>query len=65
MLCGGCWCPRQTPSPALLLQDPRFVYLSLDEACTHVGAAAFRLVVGIYDESGTRLLGTGVSPPIR
>ena len=50
---------------SLLLQDPRFMYLSLDEACTHVDAAAFRLVIGIYDQSGSRLLGTGVSPPVR
>ncbi len=41
------------------------MYLSLDEACTHVDASAFRLVVGIYDEAGTKLLGTGVSPPVR
>ena len=49
----------------LLLQDPRYMYLSLDEACTHVDAAAFRLVAGIYNRQGTRLLTTAVSPPIR
>lgn len=41
------------------------MYLSLDEACTHVDAAAFRLVAGIYNRQGTRLLTTAVSPPIR
>ena len=41
------------------------MYLSLDEACTHVGATAFRLVAGIYNRQGSRLLGTAVSPPIR
>ena len=41
------------------------MYLSLDEACTHVGVRAFRLVAGIYNRQGTRLLGTTVSPPIR
>ncbi|EFN59768.1 expressed protein [Chlorella variabilis] len=46
-------------------KDPRYMYLSLDEACTHVDAAAFRLVAGIYNRQGTRLLTTAVSPPIR
>jgi hypothetical protein len=41
------------------------MYLSLDEACTHVDASAFRLVAGIYNRQGTRLLATSVSPPIR
>ena len=53
--------------PVLLAvpQDPRYMYLSLDEACTHVDATAFRLVAGIYNRQGTRLLTTTVSPPIR
>ena len=55
--------PLQPTHP--LPQDPRFMYLSLDEACTHVGATAFRLVAGIYNRQGSRLLGTAVSPPIR
>jgi hypothetical protein len=41
------------------------MYLSLDEACTHVDAAAFRLVAGVYNRQGTRLLATAVSPPVR
>jgi hypothetical protein len=39
------------------------MYVSLDEACTHVDAAAFRLVAGVYNRQGTRLLATAVSPP--
>jgi hypothetical protein len=41
------------------------MYLSLDEACTHVDAASFRLVAGVYNRQGTRLLATAVSPPVR
>ena len=51
--------------PPPLQQDPRNIYLAIDEACTHVGAAAFRLLAGMYDISGERLLATAVSPPIR
>ncbi|PSC68915.1 UDP pyrophosphate synthase [Micractinium conductrix] len=47
------------------MKDPRNIYLAIDEACTHVGAAAFRLLAGVYDISGERLLATAVSPPIR
>ncbi|KAL4855434.1 hypothetical protein ACK3TF_003975 [Chlorella vulgaris] len=52
-------------APVSSKKDPRFMYLSLDEACTHVNASAFRLVAGIYNRQGTRLLATSVSPPIR
>ena len=41
------------------------MYVSFDEACTHVGAQAFCLVAGIYNRQGTRLLATTVSPPIK
>ncbi len=41
------------------------MYLSLDEACTHVDAAAFRLVAGIYDDTSSQLLASAVSPPVR
>jgi hypothetical protein len=41
------------------------MYLSLDEACSHVSASAFRLVAGIYNRQGSRLLATSVSPLIR
>ncbi len=41
------------------------MYVSLDEACTHVDASAFRLVAGVYSRQGNRLLATAVSPPIR
>ncbi|KAI3432731.1 hypothetical protein D9Q98_004272 [Chlorella vulgaris] len=52
-------------APVSSKKDPRFMYLSLDEACTHVNASAFRLVAGIYNRQGSRLLATSVSPPIR
>ncbi|KAI3429666.1 hypothetical protein D9Q98_005751 [Chlorella vulgaris] len=52
-------------APVSSKKDPKFMYLSLDEACTHVDASAFRLVAGIYNRQGTRLLATSVSPPIR
>jgi hypothetical protein len=48
-----------------LLQDPKYMYISLDEACTHVDAPAFRLVAAVYDSAATRLLATAVSPPVR
>ena len=54
-----------TSNAAPRKKDPRCMYLSLDEACTHVNASAFRLVAGIYDRQGTRLLATSVSPPVR
>ena len=41
------------------------MYVSLDEACTHVGASAFRIVAGVYASAGTRLLATTISPRIR
>lgn len=55
---------RSTATPRRM-KDPRCLYLAMDEACTHVGASAFRLVAGIYNSRGTRLLATSVSPPIR
>jgi len=47
------------------MKDPRFMYVSFDEAGTHVSAKAFRLVAAIYDNSGRRLLATGTSPSIK
>ncbi|KAL0023934.1 hypothetical protein WJX77_001603 [Trebouxia sp. C0004] len=46
-------------------KDCRFMYLSLDEAGTHVGAKTFRLIAGVYDKAGQELLGTACCPPIR
>ncbi len=43
----------------------RFMYLSIDEAGTHVGFNRFRLVVGVYDDTRQELLGTACCPPIR
>ncbi|KAI3432722.1 hypothetical protein D9Q98_004264 [Chlorella vulgaris] len=52
-------------APVASKKDPKCMYLSLDEACSHVNASAFRLVAGIYNRHGSRLLATSVSPPIR
>ncbi len=41
------------------------MYLSFDEAGTHVACKSFRLVTAVYDEHRTKLLGTTVSPPVR
>jgi hypothetical protein len=65
--------PR-SPSPdraaAAAMKDPRFMYLSFDEATTHVGARSFRLLVAGYAAEGVggappALLGAAVSPPVR
>ena len=47
------------------LKDQRYLYLSIDEAGTHVGVRRFRLLVGVYDADGQVLLGTGISAAIR
>lgn len=47
------------------LKDARFMYLSIDEASTHVGVRYFRLLVGVYTQDGECLLGTSVSNQIR
>lgn len=41
------------------------MYLSIDEAGTHVAAKTFRLIAGVYDKAGQELLGTACCPPIR
>jgi hypothetical protein len=65
--------PR-SPSPdraaAAAMKDTRFMYLSFDEATTHVGARSFRLLVAGYAAEGVSgappaLLGAAVSPPVR
>lgn len=68
----NCNTPRSCPStgPRSLsrsnssMKDSRYLYLSLDEAVTHVGCRNFRLVCGAYDASSS-LIGTAVSPPIK
>ncbi|KAK9845461.1 hypothetical protein WJX81_006977 [Elliptochloris bilobata] len=47
------------------IKEAKYIYLSIDEAGTHVGVRCFRLVVGAYDEAGEVLLGACCSPPIR
>jgi hypothetical protein len=46
------------------MKDSRYLYLSMDEAGTHVGWKLFRVVVGIWDAQ-SNYLGAGVSPPFR
>ncbi|KFM27990.1 hypothetical protein F751_0676 [Auxenochlorella protothecoides] len=55
--CKGCTGP--------VIRDPRFLYLSFDEAGTHVGAKTFRLVCALYDSDGCQVLANAASPPIR
>lgn len=47
------------------MKDPRFMYISFDEAGTHVAAKSFRMVYAVYDRKGRRLLATGASLPFR
>ncbi|KAK9843011.1 hypothetical protein WJX74_005611 [Apatococcus lobatus] len=48
-----------------MYKEPNCIYLSIDEAATHVGARTFRLVVGALAEESYKLLGSCCSPPIR
>lgn len=41
------------------------MYFAIDEAGTHVGSETFRLIAAVHDETGTKLLGTACSQPIR
>lgn len=59
-----------SPSPEIVdktthnMKDQRYLYLSFDEACTHVSCKYFRLVAGIWDASGHHL-GSAATPPFR
>lgn len=46
------------------MKDPRHVYLSFDEATTHVGQRSFRLLACFSDAAGA-VLTTAISPPVR
>ncbi|DBB13364.1 TPA: hypothetical protein ACH3X3_005098 [Trebouxia sp. C0006] len=43
----------------------RYMYCAIDEAGRHVGSKSFRLVVGVYSQTGEDLLGSACSQPIR
>ncbi len=43
----------------------RYMYCAIDEAGGHVGSKSFRLVVGVYSQTGKDLLGSACSQPIR
>ncbi|KAH7615612.1 hypothetical protein Ndes2526B_g09642 [Nannochloris sp. 'desiccata'] len=62
---GGSPSPDVTDRTNHNMKDMRYMYLSFDEAGTHVACRSFRLVAAIYDENRTKLLGTAVSPPVR
>ncbi len=57
--------PEAPKNQAGQLKNYKYMYLSLDEAGTHVGGGRFRLIFCVYDESGSTMLGTTVSTPIR
>ena len=57
--------PCNSPAERDKVKEAKYLYLSIDEAGTHVGARAFRLVAAAYDASGLVPLGATVSPPIR
>ena len=42
-----------------------YLYCAIDEAGSHVGSKSFRLVVGVYSQTGEDLLGSACSQPIR
>lgn len=47
------------------MKDTRYMYLSFDEAGTHVGCRSFRLLVAAYNPTDNRLIGSAISPPVR
>lgn len=57
--------PEAPKNQAGQLKNYKYMYLSMDEAGTHVGGSRFRLIFCVYDESGSTMLGTTVSVPIR
>ncbi|KAL0054079.1 hypothetical protein WJX82_003411 [Trebouxia sp. C0006] len=46
-------------------KQAKYMYLSIDEAATHVGNKRFRLVAMVYEQNGQQLIGTTCSQPIR
>ncbi|DBA79883.1 TPA: hypothetical protein ACH3X1_008208 [Trebouxia sp. C0004] len=46
-------------------KQAKYMYLSIDEAATHVGNKRFRLVAMVYEQNGQDLIGTTCSQPIR
>lgn len=47
------------------MKDTRYMYISFDEAGTHVGCRYFRLIGAAFDSSSGNFLASAVSPPIR
>ncbi|KAL0020222.1 hypothetical protein WJX77_004654 [Trebouxia sp. C0004] len=46
-------------------KQAKYMYLSIDEAATHVGNKRFRLVAMVYEQNGQDIIGTTCSQPIR
>lgn len=63
------WTASPSPDPSdktnSNMKDQRYIYLSFDEAGTHVGVRSFRLVVALFDAATGAAVGTAVSPPVR
>ncbi|KAL0026118.1 hypothetical protein WJX79_001129 [Trebouxia sp. C0005] len=55
----------QTDSCFVKKKQNRYMYCAIDEAGSHVGSKSFRLVVGVYSQTGKDLLGSACSQPIR
>ncbi|KAL0026159.1 hypothetical protein WJX79_006416 [Trebouxia sp. C0005] len=55
----------QTDSCLVKKKQNRYMYCAIDEAGSHVGSKSFRLVVGVYSQTGKDLLGSACSQPIR
>ena len=56
--------PRGLDRTSSNMKDSRYMYISLDEAVTHVGCRCFRLMSAAYNANG-EVIGANVSPPVR
>lgn len=56
--------PRRLDRTSSNMKDSRYMYISLDEAVTHVGCRCFRLMSAAYNANG-EVIGADVSPPVR
>ncbi|KAL3132052.1 hypothetical protein ABBQ32_008669 [Trebouxia sp. C0010 RCD-2024] len=61
---GGC-VGKADSSGSKQTKQSKYMYFAIDEAGTHVGSKTFRLIAAVHDETGTNLLSTACSQPIR
>ncbi|CAG9465962.1 unnamed protein product [Pedinophyceae sp. YPF-701] len=47
------------------LKDPKKVYVSVDEACTHIDVQRIRLLLAVYEHATGCMIASGVTEPIR